>query len=559
MGIASSIGLISGLDTESIITSMMNLERAPISGLQQQQSYYQSKISSYGIVKSVLSGLQTSLSSLKDTDTFAPGYSASSSNKDIVSVSVSDTDTASAGSYSLKVNNLATSAQMTSFSFTESDSTVGPGMIQFQVGDGERQSIAIDSDNQSLEDIATLINESDADVSASVLRVAENDYRLTLTANDTGKDISYTYQEEGFTFETTTQASDSTGEVMTSEAFASDSSALGLTGTLSVNGNDIALTGTETLNDIQASVDALAGVSAQVTYDSEAGTYSLEVENDTAGGAVELNFSDSDAGTGLSGLMDSGAYVAAEKAEIVINNITVERESNTIDDLINGLTLNLNAEDSAETLNISIKENYDTAKTSLSSFVDAFNNVVSTLDKYQSYSAETKTGGNLLGDGTTNVLRSGLRRMMFSSVDGISSSVNSLSRLGIEVEESGQLSFNSDTFDTAMGSDKDDVTTFFTSEEDGNSGFAVNFDSFINGYVQSDGILDAKIDGYTNSSDRIDTTIERIEIRLEKRESNLRKQFQNLEQVLSTYSSTASYLSSQLSSISNLTNQINNS
>ena len=148
--------------------------------------------------------------------------------------------------------------------------------------------------------------------------------------------------------------------------------------------------------------------------------------------------------------------------------------------------------------------------------------------------------------------------MLFSSVDGVSSSVNSLSRLGIEVEDSGQLTFNSDTFDTAMKNYTDDVTTFFTSEEDGNQGFAVNFDSFLTGYVQSDGILDSKIDGYTNSSERIDTTIERIESRLDKREENLRKQFQNLEQVLSTYSSTASYLSSQLSAISNLTNQLTN-
>jgi flagellar hook-associated protein 2 len=556
MGIASSVGLISGLETESIITAIMNVERAPITKLQQKQAVFQAKISSYGTVKSALSGMSSSLTALTKTDTFAAGFSSTSSNKDMLGVSVSNADTVSAGTYKIKVNQLATSAQMTSHSFTENDSTVGAGTLHFQVGDGEKQSVAIDGTANSLSDIASAINDAGLDVTASVIRVADNDYRLALTAKDTGKDISYTFQEEGFTFETTTQAGSTTGETIQSQGFSSDSNALGLTGTLSINGTDIALTGTETLNDIQASIDALADVSARVTFDAEAGTYSLEIENDTAEGRVDLTFADADAGTGLSNLMNPAATVAANKALISINNIDVERDSNTIDDLIEGLTLTLKDEDPTETMTVSVSANYNNAKGQIDSFVEAFNSVIDTLDGLQSYNKESGAAGNLLGDSTTNILRSGMRRMIFASFSDVSGDLNSLSRLGIEVEETGKLSFDSSVFTSAMEDSADDVTTFFTKNDSSSKGFAVQFEAFLKGYLDgTDGILSAKIDGYTRSASRIDDNITSIENRLSTREDTLRSQYAALEQLLSTYTSTASYLTSQLSVISNMTSK----
>jgi flagellar hook-associated protein 2 len=555
MGIASSVGLASGIQTDSIITAMMNLEKTPITALQKKQSVYQSKISSYGSLKSSLSGLQSAVSALKTTSNFAAGYTSTTSNKDILGVSVSSVDSASAGTYKVVVNQLATSAQMTSNTFTANDSTVGAGKIQFKVGDGEKQTVTIDADSTSLEDIANAINDADMDVSASVLKVADNDYRLTLTAKDTGKDIAYTYQESGFTFETTAQAGSTNGETMKSQDFGSATTALGLTGTLSVNGTNIVLSGTETLNYIQSSVDAISGITAAVNYDSRTGQYSLSVTNDANEGDVSLTFRDTTDATGLSHLMDPAATVAAKKALININNIDVERDSNTITDLIGGLTLTLADEDPAETVTVSVKSNYNTAKAKMDSFVEAFNNAMKGLDSLQSYNKDTGSAGSLLGDGTTNILRSGLRRMIFSSF-GSSGDVNSLSDLGIEVEETGQISFDSSKFTTAMENSPAEVSNFFTKDETNSKGFAVQFDSYLKGYLDSkEGILAAKIDGYTSSSSRIDKDIEAIQKRLDTREANLRKQYAKLEEVLSNFSNTGSYLTNQLSILSNMTSK----
>lgn len=555
MGITSSVGLISGLQTDSIITALMNVEKAPITLLQQKQSVFQSKISSYGMLKSSLSTLQTAMTALKNPDNFAAGFTSSSSNKDILGVSVSDADKASEGTYKIKVNQLATSAQMTSYSSTESTSNVGTGTLHFKVGDGNKKSIAIDTDNQSLEDIATAINDAKTDVSASVIRVANNDYRLTLTAKDTGKDISYSYQETGFTFDTTTQAGASNGETMSSQTFDSASTALGITGALSVNGTDITLNGTETLNDIQASVDAISGITATVNYDSATDKYSLAVTNETDESEVALTFKDTTDASGFSHFMDATATVSANKALVNINNIDVERDSNTITDLIDGITLNLVDEDPTKTITVSVSANHNTAKTKMEGFVEAFNNVVKTLDSLQSYDSKTGTAGNLLGDSTASLMRSGMRRMIFSSVSGVSSDVNSLSQLGIEIEKTGLLSFDSTKFTTAIEDNPDDVTRFFTADESGVKGLAVKFEKYLSGYLDSkNGILSSKIDGYTDSSTSIDKNIESIQRRLTTREESLRKQYASLEQLLSTFSSTQSYLTNQLSVLSNMTN-----
>ncbi len=558
MGISSSVGLVSGLQTDSIVTSLMSLEKAPIAKLQQKQSVYQAKISSYGMLKSSLSSLQTAISGLKSPDSFATGFTASSSNKDILSVSVSDSKIVSAGSYKIKVNQLATSAQMTSNTYASSSSAVGGGVLHFKTGDGSKMAVTIDPAQSSLADIAKAINGSTADVTASVVRVAENDYRLSLTAKSTGKDIGYSFQESGLTFSTSVQAGTTTGETMKSQVFDSADTALGLTGTLSINGTDIALTGTETLNDIQASVDTLGDVSATVDFDSTTGKYSLAVTRDTAGQGLDLSFKDGDDATGLGGLIDPSATVAAKKALVNINNIDVERDSNTITDLVEGLTLNLAAEDTEKTVTVSVTADHNTAKTKMDGFVEAFNNVIKSLNSLQAYDKESGAAGNLLGDSTASTLRSGLRRMIFSSVSGVANEVNSLSRLGIEVEETGLLSLDSSKFTSAMTNNAEEVQKFFTSDETGSKGFAVQFDKFLGGYLATkDGILSAKIDGYTSSSARIDKDIEAINTRLAKREETLRKQYASLEQLLSTFSSTSSYLANQLSVLSNMTSKFN--
>ena len=102
MQTTSSVSASGGLDVQGLVSQLMTLERQPIDKLNTQVNSYQTKISSFGTLSGLVSGLQTSLQTL--TSNFE-GYTATSSDATVFSSSA--TSQAVAGSYALDVANLA--------------------------------------------------------------------------------------------------------------------------------------------------------------------------------------------------------------------------------------------------------------------------------------------------------------------------------------------------------------------------------------------------------------------------------------------------------------------
>ena len=176
-------GLMSGMDTESIITKMMDIERRPITLLQHREAGYQSKISSIGALKGLLADLQTAAAALNEPDLFA-GISASSGNTAVLTASASDT--AVAGSYQMTVNALAQAQQVRGSAFTASSDVVGTGTLAIQVGANTPVNVVIDSTNNTLAGIAQAINSANTDVTAGVVNDGLGNYYLTMASKETG-------------------------------------------------------------------------------------------------------------------------------------------------------------------------------------------------------------------------------------------------------------------------------------------------------------------------------------------------------------------------------------
>ena len=176
-------GLMSGMDTESIITKMMDIERRPITLLQHREAGYQSKISSIGALKGLLADLQTAAAALNEPDLFA-GISASSGNTAVLTASASDT--AVAGSYQMTVNALAQAQQVRGSAFTASSDVVGTGTLAIQVGANAPVNVVIDSTNNTLAGIAQAINSANTDVTAGVVNDGLGNYYLTMASKETG-------------------------------------------------------------------------------------------------------------------------------------------------------------------------------------------------------------------------------------------------------------------------------------------------------------------------------------------------------------------------------------
>lgn len=194
----SSPGLASGIDIQGIVTKLVALERAPLAPLQQQAASFQSKLSIFGTIKSMVAGLGDAAAKLADPKAWDV-VKASSSSPDFVGVS------AAAGapqtSLSIEVQQLAKSQSNASVAVANG-APMGSGSLSIELGSwatgsfvsgGEAAVGVTIAAGDSLSEIASKINAADAGVSATVLRDASGE-RLLVRSKDTGADMGFRIQ-----------------------------------------------------------------------------------------------------------------------------------------------------------------------------------------------------------------------------------------------------------------------------------------------------------------------------------------------------------------------------
>lgn len=187
-------GLASGLDVESIISSLVSIEQQPISQLNSTKSLVDQAVSMLGNFSSKLSALRSAADALKDPKQFA-SFNASSTDTSAVTASLFGTS--APGSYDVRV--LALAKEQKSFSDPQSSSTNAlsmAGSLDMTIN-GVTTNVAVAS-TDSLADIAAKINGSGARATAAVLFDGTN-YRLQVRGLDTGVANAVTFAENGFT------------------------------------------------------------------------------------------------------------------------------------------------------------------------------------------------------------------------------------------------------------------------------------------------------------------------------------------------------------------------
>lgn len=177
MASITSTGVGSGLDVNSIVTSLMTLEKRPLTMLQGTASTLQTKLSAFGSLKSQIASLGDVATRLVDSANWNP---LTADSTDSASVSASAASGASAGKYRLEVQQLAQSQALASGSFAASTSTVGTGTLTIELGTtsggvftpkagSTPKNITITAANQTLAGVRDAINAAGAGVTASIV------------------------------------------------------------------------------------------------------------------------------------------------------------------------------------------------------------------------------------------------------------------------------------------------------------------------------------------------------------------------------------------------------
>jgi flagellar hook-associated protein 2 len=182
-------GLASGLDTSSIISSIIDVERIPIQQLEARKYDHQVEDNAWQAIKTRYSAIRSALNDLDASSDFDKLAVASSSNESAVSVSVSGAP--AAGTTSFTVSRLAANHQLASASnFSGSDALVGAGDFIITKG-GVDYTITATADT-TVAQLAGQINSLEIGVSASVISIDGSDHKLVLTSDETGAANTFT-------------------------------------------------------------------------------------------------------------------------------------------------------------------------------------------------------------------------------------------------------------------------------------------------------------------------------------------------------------------------------
>lgn len=458
MSIISSTGLLTGIDYESLISGILQLERQPIKRLENRKSDYNTKVSIYNQLSSKLSALKSAVDKLRTTSKF---YAKTISVSDSTILSATTSNSAAIGNYTVGIHSVA-------------------GKIQLATEEKEVHSGVASS--------------------TSVINSSGSDKVFQYTYAGTQRNITVTH---GTTL--------------------------------------------EGLRDLINNDTSNPGVTASIFYDGS--NYRLSLTGNNTGATKTITI---DAGTTLNGTdstidFRSSTFTqakTAQDAKLSVDGVDITSSSNTISDVISGVTFTLKKE-STSSVTISITNDTDTISQNIQAFVTAYNDVISYVSTNSTYDTTAHKGGALYAESTSKTILNKLRSIITSRVTGSPEDMRTLAQLGVSTNRDGTITLNTITLNSKLASDLADIAKLFT---DSSSGIAVQLYDYIDDDVTDsiDGSITIRINGLNDSIRDISADITDLEAKVDRIEESLRKQFALLESLLGGITAQGTFLTNQL-------------
>lgn len=147
---------------------------------------------------------------------------------------------------------------------------------------------------------------------------------------------------------------------------------------------------------------------------------------------------------------------SAQDSLINVNGINLVKSSNVVDDVFEGLTINLQGADPDKTVTVVVSEKAGDITASMNAFVEQYNSVMSVLHAQSKFNPDEDSDAPLLmGDATVRQIQTSLQRYVSGRISILGSdSLSSLGDLGITTDsKTGQLSFDSSKLSSALNDD----------------------------------------------------------------------------------------------------------
>ena len=480
----------SGLNVTQIVDSLVNAETTP------DREAIQKKIDSKNLEISTMAEVALELSSLKTSvSSFANNTKLStSSGSTTATLSIQDPSIAKAFNSDVRVTQLATSQTLEFPGFSSLSSTTGTGAITIDFGAWITNGTASDTDSlfsgsnisantslgtpishSVLGGTISILTDGGGDQSSTVFTVvgtdmAGNAITENITGGASGVSVSGTS-----VFKTVTSITPGSTVGSGKVDIGHTASTFGINSAKSSSSLTVSAGNNNTLSSLATSLNSITGVSANAINKGD-GTYSLVVRSEQGyANALRLTASEASGDAGLaaiSNVSDNATHQtsAALNSGLLVDGVTIERESNTITNLFDGYSLDVTAV-TASSFRLSSSLDKVSALDTMKSFLDVLNSTRTKLNDWTKIGSATEEAGPLARNIGINNLKKGINDLLTGSIKGFGSDALYLSELGVRTNQDGTLSLNETTFNAQLDTNSKVFDSIFNTMFSSNSTF----------------------------------------------------------------------------------------
>ncbi len=243
------------------------------------------------------------------------------------------------------------------------------------------------------------------------------------------------------------------------------------------------------------------------------------------------------------GVQNLTETVSAQDAVFKVDSIAVTKSSNTVTDVIQGVTLDLLAAPGLGTsMMVSVSQDTDSAKAAVETFVNAYNDLLDEIKKQTDSGYSGGAVGALASDSSTRDILTFIRNELTTAPTGITGPYDSLSSIGVSFQTDGKLSLDSTKLSAAIQSNSTNVADLFSSAD----GYATRLDTLSTSFLAYNGTIELRTGAFKDRISSLEDQQATLESRLTRTEARIRARFTTLDVLISGMNTTSNYLTQQL-------------
>lgn len=522
-------GLATGLDTARIVEQLMQVERRRLTTYQSKLSSYDSKKSAITELQAKVSGLKSALNSLSDASQLR-SFTATSGDEDVLTVEAGAS--AFEGSHTVEVKQLASPERWIHSGFKYATSYVSAAPDKFILSYNDQELIVDVEAGTTLQGLVDKINNdpNNPGVTAGILEYDDgtgNPFHLVLSGKESGSDYQITINssntevhksaamltDNSVSAELTTKLVDL--QDFSKNGADSTVDTIRITGSSHGGTNDINtaidINSYSTVEDLLEGIESAFGGTVRATLDegaivitdkvSGASNLSVTLTLEPGAGSTAawtpptITLSGAEGGSIHAAIAAfdpdpaAGKFTELQDAQDALLRVDgyppgawISRSSNTIDDVITGVTLNLHSNSEVtetdpdtgdpiawKSTQVSMNRDTKSLKEKINAMVEAYNTVVMFIDEKTSYDEKAAKVGVLSSEYSLTTIQTLIRTPLISNAVGFNSNDAFMNPrdIGLELDADGMLSLDEKVFDEAIAEDYLDVLALIGAQKTG--------------------------------------------------------------------------------------------